>query len=179
MFKRLFLLLILMAVAFGAYISNLPPAFRVERTALINATPSAIFDHINDLKKWNAWSPWAKKDPNTKMTYEGPSAGKDAAFAWVGNDQVGEGRMTITESKPTDAIRMRLDFVKPFAGTSQSGFDIKPEGGKTRVTWFLSGEQSFVERAICTLMRMNMDKMVGTDYEQGLENLKAIVEGRV
>jgi Polyketide cyclase / dehydrase and lipid transport len=178
MFKRIFIALFAAVLAFGGYVAMQPPEFRVERSAVMAATPAAVFEHINVLKKWQAWSPWAKKDPNAKMTYEGPSAGKDAVSAWSGNDDVGEGKMTITESKPSEVIRFRLDFVKPFPGTSEGGFTLKPQGDKTSVTWTLSGEQGFLERAICLLMGLNMDKMIGTDYEAGLSNLKAIVEGR-
>jgi hypothetical protein len=178
MFKKLFIALLAAVFAFGGYVAMQPPQFKVERSATMAATPSAVFEQINDLKKWQAWSPWAKKDPNAKMTYSGPSAGKDAVSAWSGNDDVGEGTMTIVESKPSEVIRFRLDFVKPFPGTSEGDFTFKSQGDKTNVTWTLKGEQGFLERAICLLMGLNMDKMIGTDYEAGLANLKAIVEGR-
>jgi uncharacterized protein YndB with AHSA1/START domain len=163
-------------LAFLGYVALQPPAYRVVRSATIAAPPEAVFAHVNDLKKWEAWSPWAKRDPNAKATFEGPAAGTGAVMGWSGNDEVGEGKMTIVDSKPSDAIKIKLDFVKPFAGTSDVAFDFKPDGGKTNVTWSIAGEQGFMERAICTLMG-GMDKMIGADYEAGLASLKSVVEG--
>ncbi len=177
MIKKILFLVVAAMAAFAGYVAMQPPQYRVERSALMAASPAAVFDHVNDLKKWEAWSPWAKKDPNAKATFEGPSAGKDAVMGWSGNDDVGEGKMTIVESKPAEAIRIKLDFVKPFEGTSDVNFAFKPEGDKTKVTWSISGQQGFMERAACLLMGLNMDAMIGGDYEKGLENLKVQVRG--
>lgn len=153
-----------------------PADFRVTRSATVTATPAAIFEQINDLQKWNAWSPWAKLDPNAKNTFEGPPAGVGASFAWAGNNQVGEGRMTITESKPTELIVMRLEFTKPFAATNTTEFTFEPVGDQTKVTWSMSGKNNFMGK--CVGLVMNCDKMVGGQFEQGFANLKAIVEPR-
>jgi Polyketide cyclase / dehydrase and lipid transport len=177
MIKKFLFFVLAALVAFSGYVAMQPPQYRVERSAVMAASPAAIFDQVNDLKKWEAWSPWAKKDPNAQSTFEGPSAGKDAVMGWSGNDDVGEGRMTIVESKPAEAIRLKLDFVKPFEGTSDVNFAFTPAGDKTKVTWSISGEQSFIERAICLLMGVNMDSMIGGDYEKGLANLKEQVRG--
>lgn len=178
MFRTIGLLLVVAVAAFLGYVAMLPSAYRVERTAIIDAPPATVFQHVNDLSKWESWSPWAKRDPNAKNSFEGPKDGKGAIFKWAGNDEVGEGQMTIVDSKPADSIAIKLDFVKPFAGTSDVGFKFQPEGSGTKVAWSLAGEQGFFERAICTLMGIDMDSMIGADYEAGLKSLKAVAEGK-
>jgi uncharacterized protein YndB with AHSA1/START domain len=163
------IVLILIVAAFQ------PGDFRVSRSTVIAASPAAVFEQVNDLHKWNAWSPWAKLDPNAKQTFDGPPGGVGASFAWAGNSQVGEGKMTITESQPAERIVMRLEFVKPFAATNTTEFTFKPDGGGTAVTWSMSGKNNFIGK--CMSLVMNCDRMVGGQFEQGFANLKAIVEG--
>lgn len=152
-----------------------PSKFRISRSATISAPPAKVFAQVNDFHKWQEWSPWAKLDPNAKATFEGPGSGVGAVFKWSGNDEVGEGTMTILESKPSDSIKIRLDFDKPFKDTSEAEFTFQPQGDKTLVTWSMSGENGFVEKAFCLVM--NMDKMLGEKFDEGLANMKAIVEG--
>jgi hypothetical protein len=151
-----------------------PAEYRVVRTTSISAPADIVFAQLNDLRKWQEISPWAKLDPAAKNTFEGPVVGTGAALRWVGNSKVGEGRMTITESRPTDLLRMRLDFVKPFASTAMTEFTMKPNGNQTSVTWSMSGEKNFLSKAFCLFM--NMDKMVGGQFEEGLANLKSLTE---
>ena len=129
---------------------------------------------VNDLQNWNSWSPWAKLDPNVKNTFSGPTAGTGACFAWAGNSQVGEGNMTITESRPNELVALNLVFVKPFAGTSTTEFTFKPEGDQTNVTWAMSGKNNFIAKAMSLFI--DCDKMVGRQCEKGLGKLKAIAE---
>ena len=159
---------------FAAFVAMQPSEYRVARSATIAAPPAAVFEQVNDFHKWEAWSPWAKLDPDAKATFEGPPAGPGAIFKWSGNNEVGEGTMTVTESRPAHLISIKLDFVKPMAGTSTTEFTFKPQGDQTNVTWAMFGQNNFVSRAIC--MFMNQDKMVGGYFEQGLENLKAMTE---
>ena len=177
MFKKMLLAVAAVAIAFVTYVALQPPQYLVVREATMAASPAAVFDQVNELKKWETWSPWAKLDPNAKSAYEGPSAGKDASHSWSGDDKVGEGKMTITESKPTGLIRIKLDIVRPYPGTSDASFAFKPQGDKTLVTWSMAGEQGFVERAIFAVMGLSMDKMIGADFEKGLASLKAQVRG--
>jgi hypothetical protein len=135
-----------------------------------------VFAQVNELKRWSAWSPWAKKDLQMKQTYEGPAAGTGASTSWIGNDEVGEGRMTIVESRPNDLVRFKLEFFKPFAATNSAVFEFKPEGQGTRVTWTMNGQNNFVGKALCLVF--DMDKMVGGDFEAGLAGIKTIVEKR-
>jgi hypothetical protein len=151
-----------------------PADFRVTRSATIAAPPEAVFPHVNELKKWEAWNPWGKLDPAMKLTYEGPATGVGAAYAWVGNNQVGEGRMTITESRAHEFVRFKLDFFKPMAGTSEAEFTFKPQGNQTEVAWTMTGKNNFIAKAMCLFM--SMDKMIGGQFEKGLGDLKSMAE---
>lgn len=151
-----------------------PTRFRIVRSTKISAPPATIFGLINDLKRWQAWSPWEKVDPNLQRTYEGPSSGPGAAYSWVGNANVGEGRMTIVESRPNERVDIRLDFIKPFTAANTAEFMIKPVGDQTEVTWAMEGDYNFMMKA-CGLV-MNMDKILGGRFEEGLANMKQIAE---
>jgi uncharacterized protein YndB with AHSA1/START domain len=175
MLKKIALAVAVLVLAFVAYVALQPSDFRVTRSATIQAPAADVFTHVNDLHKWQDWSPWAKLDPAAKATFEGPPAGPGAIFKWDGNSQVGAGTMTVTDSRPGELVRLKLDFVKPMAGTSTTELTFKPQGNQTTVTWAMFGQNDFVSRAIC--MFMNQDKMVGGAFEQGLANMKAIVEG--
>jgi hypothetical protein len=148
--------------------------FKVTRTATMNAAPAQVFEQVNDFHQWEAWSPWAKIDPNMKTTFGGPASGKDASYSWVGNDDVGEGKMVIAASQPTEHIAIDLEFIKPFAAKNVSEFLFKPDGGKTNVTWTMTGKKNFIMKAVCLVM--DMDKMVGPDFEKGLAQMKTVVE---
>ena len=174
MFLKIVIALIAVVAAFAAFVALQPSEYRIARSATIAADAPDVFAQVNDFHNWEAWSPWAKLDPNAKATFEGPSAGEGAVFAWAGNNEIGEGRMTLTESRPAEIIRIRLDFVKPMAGTSTAEFTFKPEGDRTAVTWAMFGQNNFLTRAICFFM--NQDKMVGGYFEKGLANLKAVAE---
>jgi hypothetical protein len=151
-----------------------PPTFRVSRSITIDAPPSAVFPHINELRRWEIWSPWAKLDPTMKQTYDGPPAGVGSSTHWIGNRQVGEGRMTIVESTTNERVRIKLEFLKPFKATNQAEFELRPQGEQTAVEWTMTGDKNLIMKAFC--MMMNMDKMVGRDFEKGLAAMKAEVE---
>jgi len=151
-----------------------PATFEVSRQATIAAPPEVVFNQVNDFHKWDAWSPWAKLDPQAKNTFEGPESGKGAAFHWEGNNEVGKGRMTITESRPAELVLLDLEFVKPFASKCVTEFTFKPEGDQTLVTWTMKGENNFMSKAMHLVM--NMDKMVGGSFDEGLASMKKISE---
>ena len=109
-----------------------------------------------------------------KQVYEGAPAGSGAIYTWIGNKEVGEGRMTITESRPSDLVRIKLEFMKPFQATNSAEFTFKPEGNLTAVTWSMSGENNFMAKAIHLFM--NMDKMIGGQFEKGLTQMKSVAE---
>jgi hypothetical protein len=175
MIKKILAVLVVLIAAFAGYVALQPNELVVERQATIAATPDKVFGEVNDLHKWDAWSPWAKLDPMAKIGFEGPAAGKDAGFTWSGNDKVGEGRMTIVESRPAELVDINVAFTKPFENTSSSKFAFKPEADKTVVTWTMNGKQNFVEKAMCIVF--NGKKMLGDEMEKGLSNLKTVAEG--
>lgn len=167
-------ILVIVIVGFCAVVAFQPEDFRITRTATINAPSERVFEQVNDLHKWESWSPWAKIDPAMKTTYSGPPNGAGSSYSWIGNDQVGEGKMTITNSHPNDHIAIDLEFIKPFAAKNLTEFTFKPEGDKTAVTWTMSGKNNFFAKAFDLVM--NMDKIVGSDFEKGLGQLKAVAE---
>jgi hypothetical protein len=172
--KKVLIGLVLVIAVFVVVVAMQPAEFRITRSATINAPPEVVFAQVNDFHKWDAWSPWAKLDPAMKTTFEGPSSGTGAKYSWVGNKEVGEGRMTILESKPSEWVRINLEFIKPFEASSTTEFAFKPQADQTAVTWTMSGKHSFMEKAFCLFM--NMDKMVGGDFEKGLAQMKAVAE---
>jgi hypothetical protein len=155
-------------------IASRPAVFRVSRSATISAAPSKVFAQVNDFHNWGHWSPWAELDPNAKNSYEGPSAGTGAIFRWNGNSNVGEGSMKIIESRPSDLIRIQLDFVRPFKCTNDVEFTFKPVGDQTAVTWSMAGKNNFMSKAIGLFM--DCEKMTGGMFEQGLAKLQSIVK---
>ncbi len=174
MLTKILIALAVIVLVFIAIVVTRPAEFRVVRSAAIAAPAPAVFAQVNELRKWEAWSPWAKRDPAMKQTYDGTPAGTGAVTAWAGNREVGEGRMTITESRPAELIRIKLEFFKPFTATNTAEFTFKPEGNRTVVTWSMSGQNNFIAKAVHLFM--DMDKMVGKDFEAGLANLKAVTE---
>jgi hypothetical protein len=163
-------------VLFAGFVALQPSEFRIVRTATIPAAAPVVFAQVNDFHHWEAWSPWAKIDPAMKQAYEGAPAGTGAIYTWTGNDQVGEGRMTVTESRPNELVRVKLEFFKPFAATSTSEFTFKPEANQTLVTWSMAGENTFICKAIGLFM--DMDKEVGGQFAQGLAQLKSAAEAK-
>jgi uncharacterized protein YndB with AHSA1/START domain len=151
-----------------------PAAFRITRSGSFAAPPSAVFAQVNDFHNWEEWSPWAKLDLAAKKTFEGPPSGVGTVFTWSGNNQVGEGTMTLTESKPDELIRINIDFRRPFKATNAAEFTFKTEGNQTSVSWSMSGQRNFIFKAFGLFM--NMDKLIGKDFEKGLAQLKAVVE---
>ena len=151
-----------------------PDTFRVQRAASIKAPPEKVFALINDFNRWGAWSPWEKKDPAMKRTFGATTSGKGATYAWEGNKEVGQGRMEIAESVPPSKVALNLDFVKPFQAHNLVEFTLEPKGDTTNVTWAMQGDTPYFAKIIHVFI--NMDKMVGKDFEAGLTNLKAIAE---
>jgi hypothetical protein len=176
MLKIVLLGLLAAVVVLLVVIALRPDTFRIERSATIDAPPSAVFAQVNDFHRWEAWNPWQKVDPAAKNTYSGAAAGPGASFAWQGNKDVGEGRMTIVESHPDDLVKIKLEFLKPFAATNTADFTFVPAGNKTTVTWAMFGDSPFISKAMGLFM--DMDKMVGDQFEKGLADLKSIVEAR-
>lgn len=174
MFKKILLALAILIGSILLYAATKPDTFRVERTATINAPPEKIFALINDFNQWPVWSPWEKLDPNMARTLGGAPSGKGATYAWQGNKDVGKGRMEILESTPPSQIEIQLDFLEPFEGHNITNFTLEPAGGATKVNWVMHGPSPFLTKIMQVFM--DMDAMIGKDFEQGLANLKTAAE---
>jgi hypothetical protein len=174
--KILIALAVIVAV-FLIVVAMQPNTFRIARSTAIAAPPSAIFAEVNDYRRWLAWSPFEKSDPAMQRVYKGAPAGDGAIYEWSGNSQAGEGRATITESRPAELIRIKLEFMRPFAGTNDVEFSFHPEQGQTVVTWRMTGRYNFMSKAFGLII--NCEKMVSSQFDKGLAALKSIAEGPV
>jgi len=174
MIKTIVIVLVVVVAAILGYAATRPDTFTVQRAASIKAPPEKIFPLIDDFHRWPVWSPWEKMDPDMKRTYSGSAAGKGAAYAWQGNSKVGEGRMEILDDPAPSKVVIKLDFIKPFEGHNVATFLLVPRGDVTDVTWTMDGPSPFVAKLMGVFT--NMDKMIGSDFEAGLANLKAAAE---
>ena len=170
----LFLLITVVILAILGLASTRPATFHIERSVVTTASAPAVFEYLNDLHRFPEWSPWQELDPAMKVEHSGAAAGVGASYYWIGNDKVGEGRMTITQSIPADHVTMKLEFLKPFASTSDTKWALMPEGDGTQVTWSMDGNNNFMSK-VMTLF-MSMDAVIGKDFEKGLAKLKAVSE---
>jgi carbon monoxide dehydrogenase subunit G len=151
-----------------------PGEFQVERSTHVAAPPEVVYGMVNDFHRWEAWSPWAKLDPTMKTTYGGPPAGVGSTYAWAGTGKVGEGKMQIIESRPGEKVGIRLEFIKPMAAVNQTEFAFKPDAGGTKVSWSMAGHHNFMGKAFALVM--NIDSLVGKDFEKGLAAMKSASE---
>ena len=174
MLKKIAIAVVIIIAAFLGYAATRPDTFRVERTTSIKAPPEKIFPLINDLHRWDAWSPFEKKDPAMKRTFGSATSGKGAVYEWEGNKEIGKGRMEIADTSPPSRVTIKLDFVKPFEAHNTVDFTLEPRGETTNVTWAIHGPSPFISKVIGIFC--NMDKMIGKDFEAGLANLKAVAE---
>jgi uncharacterized protein YndB with AHSA1/START domain len=174
MIKTILLVVILLVAAVLIFAATRPDTFRVQRSASIKAPPEKIFPLISEFDRWGAWSPYEKRDPAMKRTRSGPASGKGAVYGWEGNSQVGAGRMEITDTAPPSRVVIQLDFLKPFEAHNTAEFTLEPKGDATNVTWAMYGPANYVSKLMGVFM--NMDSMIGKDFEAGLANLKSIAE---
>jgi hypothetical protein len=174
MLKKLLLGLVVVLVAFCGFVATRPSTYVVQRTATLKASPDIAFAAVNDFHRWAEWSPWDKLDPRQKTTFEGAASGTGAIYGWSGNDDVGEGRMTIEESKANELVRIKLEFIRPFASTSTTSFLFAPAAEGVSVTWKMEGNNDFVGKAFSVFM--DMDAMLGKDFDKGLADLGKVAE---
>jgi len=151
-----------------------PSEFRVERTTRIQAAPARIFPHIADFHRWADWSPYEKLDAAMTRTHGGAPSGPGAVYEWEGNNKVGKGRMEIMEATTPTKLTVKLDFVKPFVAHNVAEFRLEPAGDATDVTWSMRGPSPYVTKLMSVFV--DMDKLIGKDFEAGLANLKALAE---
>ena len=173
MIKKILIGLVVVIAIFLIVVAMRPADFRVERSATIAAPAQALFDQVNDHHNFNKWNPFLKLDPSVKNTFSGPDSGVGAVCAWDGNSEIGAGSSTITESKPGELVRERMDWIRPMAGVATVEFTFKPEGDKTVVTWAMYGKNGFMGKLVSLFM--DCDKMCGPQFEQGLADLGKVV----
>lgn len=175
MIKKILLGLVVALLALVGFIASRPSTFTVQRSITMKSEPEYIFPFVNSLYRWADWSPWNDLDPAMKRTYEGPVLGVGSVYAWSGNDKVGEGRMTLEESRKDELVRIKLEFIKPFASTNTTTVTIKPLAERSSVvTWTMEGHNGFAGKAASLFM--NMDAMIGKDFEKGLAKLRDLAE---
>lgn len=175
MLKKVVIGFAVLVIGFLVLVATRPATFTVENSATINAPAAVVYGQVADFHQWERWSPWEKLDPTMKKTFDGAPAGQGAIYSWVGNDQVGEGRMTILNAKPSEQIEIKLEFLKPFEATNQTLFTFKPTGDTTQVTWTMNGTNNFMGKAFSLFV--DVEKAVSSDFERGLAALKTVSEG--
>lgn len=172
-------LLVIAIVLVGIIIASRfqPASYTVERSATIDAPPEVVFAHVNDFTKWQQFNAWGDADPNAVYTYSDVSSGVGANFHWKGNSEMGEGRMTILESKPNEYVKVDLEFIEPFAGKAVTEYVIAPEGTNSKLTHRMSSEHNFFSRIMC--MFMDVDKMIGEKFEEGMRRMNKVLPALV
>lgn len=173
MLKIILISVVVIIVAILIYASTKPDTFRVERSTNIKAAPEKIFALINDFHLWSEWTPY-NRDPAMKKTYSGSSSGKGALYAWQGNSDVGQGDISITETTAPNKVVLDLHMIKPFEARNVVVFTIEAAGDSTRVTWGMDGKNNLISKVMGLFM--NMDNMIGRDFEVGLAKMKTVAE---
>jgi uncharacterized protein YndB with AHSA1/START domain len=174
MLKKIAIAVLALVVVFVIVVATRPSHFHIERSSRIAAPPEVVFALVDDFHRWRSWSPWEKLDPAMNREYSGAPRGTGAAYRWAGNDDVGVGNMRITESQPPSRVVIALEFEEPWQATNATSFTVVPEAGGSKITWGMDGESNFVFKAMGLFM--DMDGIVGKDFEAGLSNLQLIAE---
>ena len=177
MLETITIIAVVLAIAIAIILilaATKPNTFSVRRATMVKAPPEKIFGLINDFHQWVTWSPYENKDPAMKRSYSGAASGKGAVYGWEGNKNVGSGRMEILDTSAPAKIVIQLDFFTPFEGHNTAEFTMLPQGDATKLTWLMHGPSPFIGKIIHVFI--NMDRMIGKDFEIGLANLKRLTE---
>jgi hypothetical protein len=177
MFETIVIIAVVLAIAIAVVLilaATKPDTFSVQRGATMKAPPEKIFSLINDFHQWGKWSPWENRDPAMTRSFSGAESGQGAVYAWEGNKNVGSGRMEILDAATPSKIIIKLDFLKPFEAHNTAEFTMLPQGDATSVNWVMHGPAPFLSKMMQVFM--NMDRMIGKDFEAGLANLKGLAE---
>lgn len=173
MIKIILIALVVLIGVIAVFAATRPDRFRVERSVRVGAPPEKVLSFINDFHRWSAWSPYEKLAPSMKRTYGGVLAGKGAVYEWKGNSKAGQGRMEILEAASTATV-IKLDFIKPFEAHNIARFTAQPQGDVTVVSWSMEGPAPFMHKLFGLFI--NMDRLIGNDFETGLANLKSAAQ---
>lgn len=174
MIRTLSLIVVAVVALLLAYAATRPDTFRVERSITMAVPAEKLFPLINDLRAFNTWNPYARKDPAMKSGYSGPAAGPGAVLDFQGNREVGKGRISIIGATEPSRVTMQLDMWEPFEGHNEVNFSLEPDVAGTRVTWSMHGPSAFITKLMGIFF--NMDRMIGQDFEAGLANLQQLAE---
>src|SRR5688572_4460683 len=174
MLKTILIVLAVAVIGVLAFAATRPDTFRIERSTRIHAPPDRVFALINDFRRWQAWSPYEKKDPDMRREFSGSARGAGAAYAWDGDRNIGAGQMRIVESVPSSRVALSLEFIRPFKAHNNVEFTLQPSGNATEVTWAMHGPSPYVSKVMGLVF--DMDEMIGEDVETGLADLKSAAE---
>lgn len=174
MLKKILIGLAVLVAVLVAVIVTRPDTFQVERAQTMAASPAVAYAQVADFRNWKVWSPWEKRDPAMKTSFGGTLGEVGSTYEWAGNSEVGVGKMTVVEARPGEMVRIKLEFTEPYVSTSDSVFTFTPEGAGTKVKWVMSGDHNFMSKAMCLVM--DMDAMIGKDFELGLAQLRTHAE---
>jgi hypothetical protein len=172
MLKKILAVVVAVLLVFTGFVATRPSQYRIYRSRVVQAAPAVLYAKVADFKAWDAWSPWAKLDPSMKVDFTGAPGAVGSSYHWVGNDKVGEGRMTILEAVPDRMLKIKLAFIKPWEQVTTTTFGFTPDGTGTKVAWTMTGEHDFVGKLFAVFW--DMDKAVGTDFEKGLAKLDEV-----
>jgi uncharacterized protein YndB with AHSA1/START domain len=177
MFEIIAIIAVILAIAIAIVLilaATKPARFSVQRATSVKAPPEKIFPLISDFHQWRSWSPYEDKDPAMKRSYSGAESGTGAVYGWEGDKNVGSGRMEILDASAPSKVVIKLDFLKPFEAHNTAEFTMLPQGDATDVIWLMHGPAPFVSKLMQVFM--NIDNMIGKDFEVGLANLKRLTE---
>jgi uncharacterized protein YndB with AHSA1/START domain len=175
MVKKILVAIAILIALFAGYVALQPAGYRIVRSEVIAAPPQVVYGQIADFHAWSRWAPWNRLDPKMAVDYGGPTAQAGSTYHWKGDDKsVGEGKMTLAEVRPPERILIDLEFIKPWASKARNEFVLQPDGGGTKVSWVMSGENDFIGKAYGVFA--NMDKAVGGMFEEGLRDLRKVAE---
>ena len=178
MLRALFIIVAVLVVGVAGLVlyatMTQPDTFRIQRAMTINAPADKIFTIVTDLRRGAEWSPYEKKDPNMKKGFNGPASGPGSQMTWDGNSDIGAGALTIANATAPSKVVLNLDMTRPMSAHHVIEYDLTPDGSGTKMTWSMHGQMNLASKVVCLFM--NMDKMVGNDFEDGLRSLKALAE---
>jgi hypothetical protein len=175
MLKKIILILVILLAGFAVYVGSRPSEYKIERSIVVDAPVEDVYPYVVIFRRWQEWSPWAKLDPKMVVEYGGPKGGYGSTYHWKGDDKVGEGKMTMTGALKDELVQIKLEFIKPWAQVSRTEFRFKAEApARTLVTWTMTGTHDWVGKLFAVFV--DMDKVVGADFEKGLLALKALGE---
>jgi uncharacterized protein YndB with AHSA1/START domain len=174
MLVKLVIILVVVIAVVLVIAATRPSAFRIQRSTAIRAPAAKVFANLDDFHRWESWSPWEKLDPALRRTFSGAERGPGAVYEWAGNSKVGKGKMAITEAVPPTALRINLDFLEPFEAHNVAEFTLAERDDSTTVNWAMLGNSPYMWKVMGLFM--NMDRMIGKDFEKGLANLKTVAE---